>query len=455
MGGPQNSALALGCPVQDLWPDLLQRLQLPPKTYRRRKVHEWCKLDGGKGRLSLVSKGHYAMQVEELLVSLIVIWVAAKALGQLAERLGQPAVLGELVGGVLVGKHVLGLVPDHEFIHLLAQIGVILLLFEIGLETDLIGLLRVGPKAGAVALVGMVLPMAGGYGIALLFSLGYQAAILLGAALSATSIAIAARTLSDLGESGSEEGRIAIGAAVLDDVLGIVILGVVAALVQGASVSVGFIALATAKAVLFLGLALVLGHFLARPLLRLVDTMTVRGALVTASLSLAMGLAVVAQKVGSAPIIGAFAAGLILARTHRAQLIEDRLRPIASVFVPIFFIRIGSELDPSVLNPLDPANRATLFMAAAVVVVAFGGKLLCGFAAWGKGVRHLLLGSAMTPRGEVVLVFAQIGRSEGILGPSVFAVLVITVFVTAVAAPVIMTRLSRGSGARPAAEEGD
>ena len=281
------------------------------------------------------------MQLSELMAGLIVIWVVAKVLGQLAERVGQPAVLGELLGGVLVGPHVLGWLPQHEFIHLLGQIGVILLLFEIGLETDLSKLLRAGPCALTVGMIGMILSMAGGLLAGRALGLSLEATLLLGAALMATSIAISTRTLADLGELRSVEGRVILGAAVLDDVVGLVILGVITQFVRTGAVTVSFALLALLKAVAFLGGAVGVGTWLARPLLRLVDRMTVRGALVTAALAFALALALLAQQLGSAAIIGAFAAGLVLARTHRKQLIEERLRPIANIFVPVFFVTIG------------------------------------------------------------------------------------------------------------------
>ena len=389
------------------------------------------------------------MELNELLLSLVVIWVAAKAGGQLAERCRQPAVLGELLGGVVVGRHVLGLVPEHEFLTLLAHIAIIILLFEVGLETDLFGLLRVGPRSVTVALVGMVLPLAGGYAVARGVGLDGHAALVIGAALSATSIAITTRTLSDLKESGSEEGRIILGAAVLDDVLALVILGIVTQLALEGSVTIAFAGIATAKALLFLCAAILLGHVFAGPLLRLVDRMTVRDALVTAALSMALVLAVCAERVGSAPIIGAFAAGVVLAGTKRAKLIEDRLKPIANIFTPVFFVTIGASLDITVLNPFDKANHGSLVLTVLVVVVAVLGKLASGLAAWGKGIRRGMIGAAMAPRGEVVLVFAEVGREAGILDHSGFAVLVITVFVTAIFCPALIGWFAR-RGRRPA-----
>ena len=393
------------------------------------------------------------MELSELLFSLVVIWIAAKIGGQLAERFGQAAVLGELLGGVLVGQHVLGLVHEHEFLMLVAQIGIILLLFEVGLETDLLGLMRVGPRSIAVATIGMVVPLAGGYAVCRALGLESSAALLVGAALSATSIAISTRTLSDLNECSSTEGRIVLGAAILDDVLALVALGVVTQFVSTGSVTAGFAGVAVAKALGFLVLAIVVGRVFAKPLLNIVDKMTVRGALVTASLAGAMLLAVAAQAIGSAAIIGAFAAGIVLAGAHRTRIIEQELKPIASVFTPVFFVMVGASLDVTALNPFDPANHGALLLTGAIVVVALAGKLLSAFGAWGKGVRRGMIGAAMAPRGEVVLIFAEVGRASGVLGPSGFAALVVTVFVTAIVSPILICWFARRDG-RPAPTEG-
>jgi len=305
------------------------------------------------------------MPLNQLMLALVAIWVAAKALGLLAERARQPAVLGELLAGALLGKHALGLIPDHEFVRLLADVGVVILLSEIGMETDLVGLLRMGPKSATVALVGVPLPLAGGHALARLLHIGFQAALLMGVGLSAISISLTKRTLTELGESQSPEGQIVVEAAVLDDVLGLGILGIVLGLVRGGSIPGRFVAAATAKALLFLVGTVLLGHLMAGPLMRLVDRMTVRGALETSALAVALGLAVLAMKAGSAAIIGAFAAGLVLARTHRAELIEQRLKPLASILTPIFLVTIGASLDLSLPNLLDPASRATALLGPA------------------------------------------------------------------------------------------
>ena len=377
---------------------------------------------------------------------LAAILAAAKLFGEAAERIGQPAVLGELLAGVLLGGSALGIVPaggpEAEVIHVLAELGVLLLLFEIGLETDLREMFRVGPAALAVAVVGITLPFAFGFlywryvphatsGSGDLTT----AAIFVGATLTATSVGITARVLSDLGRMRTVEARIIIGAAVIDDVLGLVILSVVSAVAAGASVSLLGISRTLAIAVGFLVVAVVIGRFLAPRLFDVIVRMRVRYVLVVASVAFALGLAALAGLVGSALIIGAFAAGLILSGTNQFDTIEHEVRPVASIFTPIFFVSVGSSLNLALLNPSTPEARATLLMAGAITVLAVIGKIAAGWAAPWTRFRRLVVGVGMVPRGEVGLIFADIGRRSGVLGDEAFGAILLMVMVTTFIAP--------------------
>jgi Kef-type K+ transport system membrane component KefB len=377
---------------------------------------------------------------------LAAILAAAKLLGELAERFGQPAVLGELLAGVLLGSSVLGIVPadgaEAELIHLLAELGVLLLLFEIGLETDLREMFRVGTASLAVAVVGVALPFAFGYlfwryaphaapGSGDLTS----AAIFIGATLTATSVGITARVLSDLGRMNTVEARIIIGAAVIDDVLGLVILSVVSGVAAGAAVSVLGIVRTLAVAVGFLAVAVLLGRFLAPQLFDLINRMQVRYVLVVASVAFALALAALAGVAGSAMIIGAFAAGLILSGTNQFDTIEHEVRPVASIFAPIFFVSVGSSVNLALLDPSTPAARGTLLVAAVLTVLAVLGKIAAGWAAPWAGFRRLVVGVGMVPRGEVGLIFADIGRRSGLMGDEVFGAVLLMVMVTTFIAP--------------------
>jgi Kef-type K+ transport system membrane component KefB len=386
------------------------------------------------------------VDIARFLLALAAILVAAKLFGELAERIGQPAVLGELVAGVLLGGSVLGVVPSEgvpgELVHVLAELGVLLLLFEIGLETDLKEMFRVGPASLAVALVGVVVPF--GLGFAYWAYVPHPAsgegdlitsAIFVGATLTATSVGITARVLSDLGRMGTQEARIIIGAAVIDDVLGLVILSVVSGVAAGAAVSVLGVLRTLLVAVGFLVVAVLVGRFLVPRLFDLVVRMRVRYVLLVFSIAFALGLSSIAALAGSALIIGAFAAGLILSGTNQFDTIEHEVRPVASIFAPIFFVSVGASVNLRLLDPSSPTARGTLVVAGALVAIGSVGKLVAGWAAPWVRFRRLVVGVGMVPRGEVGLIFAEIGRRSGVLSEEVFGAVLLMVMATTFVAP--------------------
>jgi Kef-type K+ transport system membrane component KefB len=395
--------------------------------------------------LPLVAAGG-GVDIAQFFLAIAAILVAAKLLGELAERLGQPAVLGELVAGVLLGGSVLGVVPTAgpgaELIHVLAELGVLLLLFEIGLETDLKEMFRVGPASLAVALVGVVVPF--GLGFAYWAWVPHPvgapanlttAAIFVGATLTATSVGITARVLSDLGRMSTPEARIIIGAAVIDDVLGLVILSVVSGVAAGAAITVLGVLRTLAVAVGFLVVAVVVGRFVAPRLFDVIVRMRVRYVLLVFAFAFALGLSALASTAGSALIIGAFAAGIILSGTNQFDTIEHEVRPVASIFTPIFFVSVGASVDLRLLDPTSPASRGTLLVAAVISVLAIVGKLVAGWAAPWVRMRRLVVGVGMVPRGEVGLIFADIGRRSGVLSEDVFGAVLLMVMVTTFVAP--------------------
>jgi Kef-type K+ transport system membrane component KefB len=382
-----------------------------------------------------------------LFVILATMLVAAKLLGELAERIGQPAVLGELIAGVILGGSVLGVVPTEgaagEVVHVFAQLGVVLLLFEIGLETDLREMFRVGPASLSVASVGVMLPFVLGflYWAYVPHAAGggatdlTTAAIFVGATLTATSVGITARVLSDLQQMSSPEARIIIGAAVIDDVLGLVILTVVSGLATGASLAPTGVLRIFAVAVGFLVVAVLLGRFLAPHLFDLVVRMRVRYVLLVFAIAFALGLAALAALAGSALIIGAFAAGLILSGTNQFDTIEREVRPVASIFAPIFFVSVGASVNLDLLDPTREGAAGLLGVAAILTLLAIAGKLVAGWAAPWLRFRRLVVGVGMVPRGEVGLIFADIGRRAGILNEAVFGAILLMVMATTFVAP--------------------
>jgi len=409
-----------------------------------------------------------------VLLSLIVVYLAAKVGGELCARVNLPPVLGELIGGVVVGVSALHLIvfpeaganPDSmlmnfvswvtgiapedglsrvfasesEALSVLAELGVIILLFEIGLESDLKELLRVGPQAAVVAVVGVTVPFAAGTaGLIALFGVDTIPAVFAGAALTATSIGITAKVLAELQKLSSTEGQIIIGAAVLDDVLGIIVLAVVASLAKTGEIEILNVVYLVIGAAVFLVGSILVGRLLSPYFMVLVDKLRTRGQVLISSLIFAFVLAYIAAAIHLEAILGAFAAGLILAETSKHKELEAQINPIADMLVPIFFITVGARTDISVLNPLDPNNRPGLIIASFLVVVAFVGKVITGFAVFGQpGVNRLAVGIGMVPRGEVGLVFAGVGAASGVLSESLDAAIIVMVILTTFLAPPLL-----------------
>lgn len=373
-----------------------------------------------------------------LLSVLVAIIVATKLLGEAAQRIGQPAVLGELVAGVVLGVSVLGILdPADPVISALSEIGVIVLLFEIGLHTDLESLLEVGKSALVVGLVGVAVPFALGYLVANLIGLPVVPSIVCGAALTATSIGISARVLSDLGQLDTPEGQVVLGAAVLDDVVGLIILAVVSGVAAGASVSIAGVGVNIAVSVGFIVAALLLGGLLAPPLFRIIARLETSGALGLLALGFAFLLAWLAAEAKSAPIIGAFAAGLVLHRTPQRHDIEKKVTTLGHFFVPIFFAAVGAAVD---LRTLLDAQVALI--GGALIAVALLGKFVAGYAPWWFKGNKAMIGVAMIPRGEVGLIFAQMGLSTGALDVGLFSAIALMVMVSTFLPPPILSRMS-------------
>ena len=387
------------------------------------------------------------MELKTFLFSLIVIYLSARLLGELTVRIGQSSVLGELLAGVLVGPSLLGLIHPTETLTLLGEIGVMLLLFEVGLESDLQSFLRVGPSAAVVALIGVAVPFALGYEVAVLLQLTTLQAIFVGATLTATSVAISARVLSDLGRLQSHEGNIILGAAVLDDILGLVILSVMVGLADSGTISWLAIVQTAGLAILFLTVAMVFGNRYASLFSKLVNRLNTRGALVITALTFALLLGYVAEAVRVAPLVGAFAAGLILARTEHQRLIEERLKPITDVFVPIFFILVGVAVDVTHLNPFNAQNQSVLLLAGGLTLVAIVGKLVSGCGVLDRTVNRWVVGVGMVPRGEVGLIFAGVGLGAHIITDAQYGSILVVVAVTTFLSPVLLKRLLRNTRA--------
>ncbi|MDX2083953.1 MAG: cation:proton antiporter [Candidatus Melainabacteria bacterium] len=376
--------------------------------------------------------------IQPFLTSLIVALVVAKLFGEACQRLGQSPVLGELLAGTLIGAYGLGWIEVDSHFHLLAELGVLFLLFEIGLETNLQELLHAGRQATQVAVVGMLLPLASGYAVGYGLGLPSTTCILLGATLSATSIGITARTLADLNLLHSREGSVIIGAAVLDDILGLLLLALVTALIQQGSLSAWTVADTVIRASLFLGISLTLGPRVLATLLQALGRLQVPGGFICGSLAIIFLLAVLGDWLKVSLVVGAFVAGLLFHRTADAQRVHEITHPLGAWLTPLFFVSIGASLNPSLLNPLDVSNQAHLWLAFLVTVVAIFGKFLAGFAARPGAYQHGLIGAGMVPRGEVGLIFIQVGQQLKVLDHTTYAVLILTVLVTTFVTPPLL-----------------
>jgi Kef-type K+ transport system membrane component KefB len=404
--------------------------------------------------LALGSGGGHEDPSATLILYLAIILGAAKLGGDLAVRLKQPAVLGELLVGVLLGNlgglglHVLELIKTDSMVDMLARLGVLLLLFEVGLESTVGQMMKVGVSSFLVASLGVVAPFALGWGAGalLLPAEGPYVHAFLGATLTATSVGITARVLQDLGKSQSAEARVILGAAVIDDVMGLVILavvtGVIAAAARGGSMSFLQIGLIFGKAAGFLVAALFLGVKLSPRLFHIASRLQVRGVLLALGLSFCFLFAWLSSLIGLAPIVGAFAAGLILEDMHYRDFVsrgehglEELIKPIAEFLVPVFFVLMGMRTDVVAFT-----RPGVPLLALALTVVAILGKQACSFGVVGKGVDRLSVGIGMIPRGEVGLIFANIGQSLTIDGHpvvdgSVFSAVVAMVVVTTMVTP--------------------
>jgi Kef-type K+ transport system membrane component KefB len=387
------------------------------------------------------------MHQSDFLLQLALLWGAAKLAAELAERLGQPPVLGELLAGILLGGSLLGWVrPDEPTLARFAEIGALLLLFEVGLESDLHALLNVGSEALALAVAGVVLTLGLGMAAGLAFGLGAARALFLGTALSATSVGITARVFADLGMLKRKEARVVLGAAVADDVIGLLLLAIISGLFGAKALSTGAMAGRVGVALLFLVGSILIGQVAAGALLRLARRMRTRGVLVASAMIFCVVLAALAERSGLAPILGAFAAGLVLARTEHKLHLEGLLKPVADLFMPLFFLLLGVSANLTSLSPFTPSGRGTLLLVGVLALVVLAGKVGAGLLLPRRTGDRWLMGMGMIPRGEVALIVAAFGLSHGVLSTSLYSALIAVVLLTTLVTPPL---LKARIGARP------
>jgi len=417
----------------------------------------------------------HAINISAFLGALLLLLVVAKIGAEIAERLGQPSVLGEIVAGILVGATGLGLIVRgvdastraavFQVFHLsggvaastygaldaLAEIGAIVLLFEIGLHTDLYELRKVGKSALWVGFAGVVLPFVGGWWVAQhLLGLPAFTSLVIGAALTATSVGITARVFQDLNLLHTPESQVVLGAAVADDVIGLVILAVISAL--GASAMAGgtgenlwFLgAKVTLGAVGFLVVAVWLGVKAVPGIDRLVKELQSRGAVTVLALAFCLTMALLGEQFRLAFIIGAFAAGLVLSHCHCVEKIQEGIKPLADIFIPLFFAMMGTVVNLRVLVSGGVIHWSLVAMTGALVLVAVVGKVLGCLTVPDKRLNRVIVGLAMIPRGEVGLIYARLGISHGWLRESAYDSVVLMVIFTTLMTPPLLRLAARG-----------
>lgn len=401
------------------------------------------------------------MELHQFFLTFAIVLITARAFSEFAARYGIPAVIGEMVAGLVIGPSLLGWVSPDTTMKLLAEIGIILLLFEVGMDTDLFRLAKAGSKPVVVAVAGFLLPLLGGYAASrYLFQLPELSSWFIGGTLTATSIGITVRVLEDLGRRRSDEAQIVIGAAVLDDILGVLALAFLYQFASEKDVSVAGVG----NVALFIVLFMVLAPFAARLVSAIIEHFDRRsrspGLLLTMTLSLIFLFSWAAHAVGAPEIMGGFAAGIALSRhfqfalAHRLGLpyhgqidrwltpnaelshkLEEQMRHLIHTFAPLFFVMVGVSLD---LGRIAWGSGTVLTLTSALLVVALLGKFLAGFLIREPNARRTAIGLSMIPRGEVGLIFAQLGYQQDILTDELYAALLLVVAVTTLAPPFVL-----------------
>jgi Kef-type K+ transport system membrane component KefB len=376
--------------------------------------------------------------MSNILFMLFAIIVTAKIFGSFAAKLGQSSVIGELCAGIVLGPSILGIITPDVTISNISEIGALILLFEVGVSTDIREFIKSGGWALIVAVIGVVCPYFLGYTCAKAFGLANLEAIFIGAVLTATSVGITARVFLDLKRLETEEAKIVLGAAVIDDVIGLIILAVVVKLISGIAVSAGSIISISLLAAGFLAGSVILGMLAAPKAFRFIKKVFGRESLIVLSFALCVLFSFFALKIGLAAIVGAFVAGLIVSASDEKKEVSESVKPLYGIFVPVFFVLMGTTVDVKAFNPFISSNLPVIMLALALFTAAFIGKVISGYAVLKKGVNKFLIGASMVPRGEVGLIFAAIGLKNGVLQQNIYSALVMVIMLTTLITPIIL-----------------
>lgn len=392
------------------------------------------------------------MQIHEFFLALFLILIVARFLSELFAKFGIPSVLGELLAGVLLGSSVFGVITPNEVLKILAEIGIILLLFEVGLETDFKRLKDAGLKSFIVAILGVFLPLISGFVTAYyLFDLSFNIALFIGGTLTATSIGITLRVLKDIHMEQTNIAQIVIGAAVIDDIIGIILLVFIYDFSMTHEVSFYHTFSVSAMVVSFLILAPILAKLLSFMIHKYHARMIVPGYLPTIIIALILLFSYLSHLVGAPAILGSFAAGVALSRRFflpfgtalgsNEQLLNDvktNMTPIIQIFTPIFFVMVGLSMD---LRVIDFSSWTFWLLSISFSVIAFLSKFAGAFFIFQKCIKNnAIIGVSMIPRGEVGLIFAEMGRVNGVLPNDIYAMLIFVIVMTTVIPPFILKR---------------
>ncbi|HMG32656.1 MAG TPA: cation:proton antiporter [Blastocatellia bacterium] len=389
----------------------------------------------------------------KILLSLFIVLAAGKLMAELSERLRQPAVVGEILAGVIIGPSVLSWVQPTEVISTLAEIGVIFLLFTVGLETRPSELFRVGGTATLVAILGVIVPFLAGWGLLSIWPRhSWIEAVFLGAAMVATSVGITARVLASLGILNTDTARVILAAAVIDDVIGLLVLAVVSSLATG-HVNYGHLAVVAVLAIVFTILTSTLGSRVIRRVARPVEELRINHSLLIFGLLLCFGFAAIASLIGIAGIVGAFLAGVALSEATEGTTLHHQSEALMEFAAPFFLVNIGLRFNPAVFGSAE-----TIWLASIVTVLAILTKVIgCGIGASRLGLRSAIrVGVGMSPRGEVGIVVAQIGLSLAAVSDAVYGVVLAMALATTILAPPLIRLANQGEAptlAEPAYED--
>ena len=369
-----------------------------------------------------------------VLIALLVVFASGKLAGELFERLGQPGVIGELLAGIAIGPGLLGWVHPSETLSTVATMGVIVLMFAVGLETRPTALFRVGVRALAVGSAGIVLPMVAGYWFGMMLGLGTPESIFIGTALVATSVGVTARVLADRGYLSTTEARIILAAAVIDDVLGMLVLSFAVGSSRG-GVDVTKMAILVAQVVLFVGFELWLAPIIVRRHGHWLDRLKLPNAGFVVALIVMLGMAAVSEAIGLAGIIGAFFAGMMFAETEDRWELSRQSRPLYEWLVPYFSVVTGMQVQPLLFR-----SPAVLVPGLVLAILAVLTKVVgCGLGGWGMGwKRMIVIGVGMVPRGEIGLIIASAGLSMKVIGDASYAMIILVVVITTVVVPPLL-----------------